>query len=106
YATSAKDRPSREEMRKASSPNQQGSAAQQGNQAPAKEGGKPTNVMDATVTQAGLKKLHAVLANYKLTHDHLTAYAIDQGHESSKQLTNGQAKKLVDVLEKNTEPAV
>lgn len=106
YATSGKDRPSREEMSKASAPVQRKQTPPRGNQTPAKGTSKPTNVMDATVTQAGLKKLHAVLADYGLTHDHLTAYAIDQGHESSKQLTNGQGKKLVDGLEKNTDAAV
>lgn len=106
YATSGKDRPSREEMSKASAPAKPSNAPQQAAQAPQRNDKAPVDLMAQAVNQAGLKKLHAVLADYGLTHDHLTAYAIDQGHESSKQLTNGQGKKLVDGLEKNTDAAV
>lgn len=74
--------------------------------APQQAAQQPTDVMEATITQNGMKKMHAILAKHDLTHDHLTAYAIDQGHESSKQLTNGQAKKLVDGLENSTDAAV
>lgn len=106
YATSAKDRPSREEMRKASSPNQQGSAPQKATQAPQRNDKAPVDMMSKTVNAAGLKKLHAVLAEHNLDHSHLTAYAIDQGHKSSKELTNGQAKKLVDGLGDKPEAVV
>lgn len=81
-------------------------APQKATQAPQRNDKAPVDLMAQTVNAAGLKKLHAVLAGYGLTHDHLTAYAVDQGHESSKQLTNGQGKKLVDGLEKNTDAAV
>lgn len=63
----------------------------------------PAELMAQTVTQEGMKKIHAVLAAHKLDHSHLHAYAVDQGHESASQLTNLQAKKLVDGLK--TKPA-
>lgn len=79
------------------------SAPQQARQAPQQGSNAPVDMMAKTVNQAGLKKLHAVLADHNLNHSHLTAYAIDQGHQSSKELTNGQAKKLVDGLEDKPE---
>ena len=105
YATSGKDRPSREEMSKASAPAQQPSTPPRGNQAPA----KPTPINagdDKPITAAAMKRIHALLAEQNLDHTHLTAYAIDQGHESSKQLTMEQVTKLGNGLKEKPEAVV
>lgn len=92
--------------RLADSPVQRQNAPQKAAQAPQRNDKEPVDLMAQTVNAAGLKKLHAVLAEHDLTHDHLTAFAIDQGHTSSKELTNGQAKKLVDGLQDKPEAVV
>lgn len=81
-------------------------APQKAAQAPQRNDKEPVYLMAQTVNADGMKKLHAVLAEHNLTHDHLTAFAIDQGHTSSKELTNRQAKKLVDGLEDKPEAVV
>ena len=105
YATSGKDRPSREEMSKASAPAKPSNAPPRGNQAPA----KPTPINagdDKPITAAAMKRIHALLAEQNLGHEYLTIWAIDHGHESSKQLTMGQVTKLGNGLKEKPEAVI
>ena len=81
------------------------SAPQKGSQAPAKP--TPTNAGDdKPITDAAMKRIHALLAEQNLGHEYLTIWAIDHGHESSKQLTMGQVTRLGNGLKENPEAVI
>lgn len=87
------------------SPVQRKQTPPRGSQAPA----KPTPINagdDKPITDAAMKRIHALLAEHSLDHSHLTAYAVDQGHQSSKQLTMGQATKLGNGIKEKPEAVV
>lgn len=65
---------------------------------------KPTD--DRPINEATMKRLHALLAGINLNHDHLTAYAVDKGHTSSKNLTMGEATSLGTAIKDQPEVVV
>ena len=87
------------------SPVQRKQTPPRGNQAPAKP--TPANAGDdKPITDAAMKRIHALLAEQNLGHEYLTIWAIDHGHESSKQLTMGQVTRLGNGLKENPEAVI
>lgn len=98
YATSNKDRPSKQEMTKAANgaeerPKRAASASKEeakGNQ----------------VNEAAMKRIHAILGENGLEHKHLHAYALAHGHKSSSDMSMDEMKRLADGLKEKTDVAV
>lgn len=86
----------------ASAPAQQPNAPQTASKPPAKP--TPINANgDKPITPAAMKRIHALMSEIGLDHSHLTAYAIDQGHQSSKELTMEQVTKLGNGIKEKPE---
>jgi hypothetical protein len=91
YATSQKDRPSREEMSK-----------------PARKDATPIRAMappteqagdDRTVHQHAMRRLHAVAKEHGISHDQLHAWALSRGLKSLREATAHDMTRLIDSLE-------
>lgn len=84
------------------SPVQRPNAPQTASKPPAKP--TPINANgDKPITPAAMKRIHALMSEIGLDHQHLTAYAIDQGHKSSKDLTMEQVTKLGNGIKEKPE---
>lgn len=87
------------------SPVQRKQTPPRGNQPPAKA--TPVNDSDdKPITDAAMKRIHALLAENDLGHEYLTIWAIDHGHESSNQLTMGQVTQLGNGLKEKPEAVI
>jgi len=53
-----------------------------------------------------MKRMHAILAEKGLGHEHLHEYAKSLGHDSSKEMTVDEMKKLADGLKDKPEAAI
>lgn len=87
------------------SPVERPTAPQKPSQAPA----KPTPINgngDKPATKVALDRMHAILNDHQLNHDHLHAYALKAGHTTSKDLTMDQLKVLADSLKNNRDATV
>ena len=83
-------------------PVQASKAAPRATQAPA----KVTPANGSPAPEAAFKRIYAILADHGLEHRHLHAYAVAAGHESSKELSTDELKKLADGLKEKTSVAV
>ena len=92
--------------RLADSPVERPNAPQKATQPPATPTPINANGNGKAASEAAFKRIYAILAALGLEHRHLHAYAVAAGHESSKELTTDELKKLADGLKEKASAAV
>ena len=88
------------------SPVERPNAPQKATQPPATPTPINANGNGKAASEAAFKRIYAILADHGLEHRHLHAYAVAAGHESSKELSTDELKKLADGLKEKTSVAV